>query len=114
MAQKGRTTQQSNEMVDRQGHVTEAHDQSVRDVRTSSTPDQRPHNRSVPRSLPPPPPPAARPVCDIPSGCSSVTGALDSHPVSPPRAASGRCVLTATAAGVLPCSSGGGGPFEPV
>ena len=41
-----------------------------------------------------PPPP-----CDIPSGCCFFTGALDSHPFVPSHVASGRCVLTAAAAG---------------
>ena len=41
------------------------------------------------------------PLCDIPSGCCSFTGALDSHPFSPSHVASGRCVLSAAAAGAL-------------
>ena len=43
--------------------------------------------------------------CPLPSAfwsCSFFTGALDSHPFSPSRAASGRCVLSAAAA-VVPC-----------
>ena len=46
-------------------------------------------------ATPPPPPPP----CDIPSGCCSFTGALDSHPFFPSHVASGRCVLSAAAAG---------------
>ena len=37
----------------------------------------------------------------MPSGCCSFTGALDSHPFSPSHVASGRCVLSAAAAGAL-------------
>ena len=42
------------------------------------------------------PPP---PLWDIPSGCCFFTGALDSHPFFPSHVASGRCVLSAAAAG---------------
>ena len=38
-------------------------------------------------------------MCDIPSGCCFFTGPLDSHPVFPSHVASGRCVLSAAAAG---------------
>ena len=44
-------------------------------------------------------PNAPPPPCDIPSGCCSFTGALDSHPFFPSHVASGRCVLSAAAAG---------------
>ena len=40
------------------------------------------------------------PLCDIPSGCGFPTGPLDTHLFFPSRAASGRCVLSAAAAGV--------------
>ena len=50
------------------------------------------------------PPPI--PLCDIPSRCCSVAllllyGALDSHPFFPSHVASGRCFLSAAAAGAL-------------
>ena len=45
-----------------------------------------------PTKSPPPP-------CNIPSGCCFFTGALDSHPFFPSHVASGRCVLSAAAAG---------------
>ena len=46
------------------------------------------------KGVPPPP------LSDIPSGCCSFT-ALDSHPLFPSHVASGRCVLSAAAAGAL-------------
>ena len=61
----------------------------------------------------PPPPPelhlrvggwsggwSGTPLCDIPSGCCFLYGALDSPPFPSSRAVSGRCVLSAAAAGV--------------
>ena len=45
---------------------------------------------------PPPPPP-----CDISVGLMLLYGALDSHPFVPSHVASGRCVLSAAAAGAL-------------
>ena len=41
------------------------------------------------------------PLCDIPSGCCSFTGALDSHLFFPSHVASGCCFLSAAAAGAL-------------
>ena len=41
------------------------------------------------------------PLCDIPSGCCSFTGGLDSHPFFPSHVASGRCFLSAAAAGAV-------------
>ena len=41
------------------------------------------------------------PLCDIPSGCCFFTGALDSHPFFLSHVASGRCFLSAAAAGAL-------------
>ena len=41
------------------------------------------------------------PLCDIPSGLLFLYGALDSHPFFPPHVVSGRCFLSAAAAGAL-------------
>ena len=51
------------------------------------------------RPIPPPPINSPPPLCDTPSGCCSFTGALDSHPFFPSHVASGRCFLSAAAAG---------------